>query len=242
MKTVNEVSRISGVSVRTLHHYDSIGLLAPSAVTPAGYRLYDDAAVERLQSIMLLRELRFSLSDIRTILDTPGLDRHRLIEDQITILEMQKEQIDKVIDLARTMLDERNENKMDFSAFDKTKIEKFAAEAKERWGSTDAYKESEKKNAGRSEEQQKLIADGLMDIFRHFGEIKTTSPESEQAQDTVRELRKYITDNYYECTKPILAGLGEMYAYDERFRQNIDSAAGEGTAVFAAEAIRFFCR
>ena len=101
MKTVNEISKITGVSVRTLHHYDSIGLLKPTKVTEAGYRLYDDTALKRLQQILLFRELEFPLKDIRDILESPRFDRAKALEQQIALLELKKEHIENLLDLAR---------------------------------------------------------------------------------------------------------------------------------------------
>lgn len=101
MKTVKEVSRITGVSVRTLHHYDAIGLLKPTAVTEAGYRLYDDAALKRMQSILLFRELQFPLKDIKRILDAPDFDPMTALAQQVRLLEMQREHLEQLISHAR---------------------------------------------------------------------------------------------------------------------------------------------
>ena len=101
MKTVIEVSRLTGVSVRTLHHYDAIGLLKPSEVTDAGYRLYDDTALERLQTILLFRELQFPLKEIKQIIDSPDFDRYDALDTQIKLLEMQRERLGKIISFAR---------------------------------------------------------------------------------------------------------------------------------------------
>ena len=99
MKTVHEVSQISGVSVRTLHHYDAIGLLRPTAVTEAGYRLYDDTALARLQSILLFRELEFPLKEIKRIMDDPQFDQATALEQQIRLLELQQERLSRLIGL-----------------------------------------------------------------------------------------------------------------------------------------------
>ena len=98
MMTVNEVSKLTGVSARTLHYYDTIGLLKPAQMTESGYRLYDDAALERLQSILLFRELQFPLKEIRNILDSPNFDRNKALDQQITLLRMKKEHIENLID------------------------------------------------------------------------------------------------------------------------------------------------
>ena len=138
MKTVKEVAAITGVSVRTLHHYDAIGLLKPASVTDAGYRLYDDTALERLQSILLFRQLQFPLKEIKEILDAPDFDPEKALEQQITLLRLQKEHLEELIDFAQKI--QQGGNLMDFKAFDTTKIDTYAAEAKAKWGKTEAYK------------------------------------------------------------------------------------------------------
>ena len=131
MRTVHEVSRLTGVSVRTLHHYDAIGLLKPAQLTEAGYRLYDNAALKRLQSILLLRQLRFPLAEIKAMLDSPGFDAREALRDQIGLLTLKREQLDNLIGLARNLL-EFGGDFMDFSAFDTTKYDAYAAEARAR--------------------------------------------------------------------------------------------------------------
>ena len=241
MKTVHEVSEISGVSVRTLHYYDAIGLLKPSAVTQAGYRLYDDNALGRLQSILLFRELQFPLKEIKTILDRPGFDPQEALRDQLKLLELRREQLEKMISLTRNMI-EKGVETMDFSAFDKSDMTQYAQEVKERWGNTEAYRQNQQRSNSRSREENREIAEGMMSIFAKFGAIKETSPAADAAQTLVQELQAYITQNYYACTPEILRGLGTMYTEDERFRANIDKVGGEGTAAFAAQAIACYCR
>ena len=240
MYTVHEVSERSGVSVRTLHHYDAIGLLKPASVTPAGYRLYDDAGLQRLQSILFFRELEFPLKEIKEILDDPAYDPREALKQQIRLLEMQRDRLDRIIKQAKDMK-EKGGSTMGFDVFDKKKLEEYKQEAREKWGGTDALKESEQKSAGRTPGQESAIAEGLMDIFREFGALRGSAPGSPEAQEKAAKLQQYITDHYYTCTKEILKGLGQMYICDERFRSNIDEAGGEGTAEFAAKAIAEYC-
>ena len=127
--TIHEVSKLAGVSVRTLHHYDAIGLLPPTALTESGYRLYDDAALERLQQILLFRELAFSLKEIEEILQSPDFDREKALDQQIEMLTMKKEHLENLITFARG-LKQVGGNTMDFSVFDTQKMERYAAEAK----------------------------------------------------------------------------------------------------------------
>lgn len=236
MKTVHEVSQISGVSVRTLHHYDAIGLLRPTAVTEAGYRLYDDTALARLQSILLFRELAFPLKEIKRIMDDPQFDQATALEQQIRLLELQQERLSRLIDLARETM-KTGVTHMDFTAFDNSKLEQYAAEVKERWGNTAAYQESAQRPAA----EQKDAAAGLMAQFARMGRLRTGDPAGQEAQDAVRELQEFITKHFYTCTPEILAGLGQMYTADDRFRASIDAAGGEGTADFAGKAITVYC-
>ena len=135
MMTVNEVSKLTGVSIRTLQYYDKIGLLHPSGHTQAGYRLYDDTALEKLQQILLFRELEFPLKDIKAIMNNPNFDRKKALEQQIALLTLKKEHLENLIDLARE-IKEIGVNKMDFTAFDTSKIDEYAAQAKASWGNT----------------------------------------------------------------------------------------------------------
>ena len=236
MLTVHEVSRLAGVSVRTLHHYDAVGLLKPTCVTQAGYRLYDDMALERLQMILFFRELQFPLKEIRTILDDPGFDQKEALRQQIRLLELQKERIGRLISYAQKQMEE-GDTDMDFDTFDREELDRYKEEVKQRWGGTEAYRESQEKAAAGVQPD----AEGLMTIFRDLGAMKTSQPEDPSAQAKVAELQDHISQHFYTCTKEILKGLGEMYAEDERFRRNIDKAGGEGTAVFVRDAIRIYC-
>ncbi|MBE6037737.1 MAG: MerR family transcriptional regulator [Anaerofustis stercorihominis] len=240
MKTVNEVSRLAGISVRTLHHYDAIGLLKPSVITQAGYRLYDDAAVERLQSILLFRELKFSLKEIKQILDSPGYDRDRALEQQIALLELQYERIGKLITFARE-IKEGVITDMTFDAFDNTEMEKYKAEAKEKWGNTAAYSEYEQKTKEKNADYFNNAGEQLMNILSEIGQLRDKGADSEEVRNGVMKLQKHITDNFYTCTDEILYGLGQMYVMDERFKNNIDKAGGEGTAEFVKKAIEIYC-
>lgn len=241
MKTVKEVCVLTGVSVRTLHHYDEIGLLKPAKVTDAGYRLYDDASLCRLHAILLLRELQFPLKEIREILDNPGFDPMEALTQQIKLLELQKEHLENLISHARR-IQETGVIPMDFSSFDTEKIGRYAEAAKKTWGKTDAYKQFETKAAGQSKAQMLSSADHLMDIFREFGKIRHLSPAARESQALVARLQGFITGNYYTCTKQILFGLGQMYAAGDEMNANIDKAGGEGTGAFVRDAICIYCK
>ena len=241
MMTVHEVSQISGVSIRALHHYDKIGLLPATEVTDAGYRMYDDTALERLQQILLFKELQFTLKEIKAILDSPDFDRGRVLEQQIQLLELRKEHMQNLIDLARgiKMIGVKH---MSFEAFDTRKLDEYARQAKASWGQTDAYKEYEKKSVGRGKEEQHVLNVQMMEIFSEFGKIKEQDPEGEAAVGLAKRLQEFITEHFYTCTDKILLGLGAMYAGGGDLTVNIDKIGGTGTAEFADKAIQAYCK
>lgn len=239
MKTVHEISSITGLSVRTLQYYDKIGLLKPSAYTEAGYRLYDEDSLNKLQQIMLFRELEFPLKEIKRIMEDPLYDVVRALEAQIGLLKLKREQIDKLIDHAEKTL-ENGGKVMNFNAFDKSKIKEYEEKARENWGNTPAYKEYEEKSKDRTDTENSMLADKMMDIFRDLGDLKDLPPETPEVTSKIKELQTFITKNYYKCTDEILKSLGEMYAAGGEFTENIDNAAGEGTAIFVNEAIKAY--
>lgn len=241
MMTVNDVCRRTGVSIRTLQYYDTIGLLPPTAHTAAGYRLYDDTAIERLQQILLFKELEFSLKDIKAIMDAPDFDWHQALSEQIELLCMKKEHLERLIDFAR-QIKILGVNQMDFSVFDKTKMDRYAQQAKEKWGQTLEYKAFEKKKKDRSPEDQELVWQHLMLIFVAFGQLQDQGPEAPDVQLQVKKLQDYISEHFYPCSSEVLKGLGQMYASGGAFTENIDDAAGKGTAAFVAKAIEYYCR
>ena len=236
MMTVRQVSDKTGVSIRTLHHYDSIGLLRPSAVSEAGYRLYDEEALERLQCILMFRELQFPLKEIRRIMDSPDFDRNRALEQQITLLELRREHIDHLITLARGvwMLGVKC---MDFKAFDTRKIDEYLEQARNSWSDTPTWQEYEQKHSGLSDEQEQAIAEGLMAVIGEFSPLRDQPAASPAAQAAVKRLQDYMTAHYYTCTDQILKGLGKMYGGGGSFTENINQACGDGTAEFVAAAI-----
>ncbi len=234
MKTVHEVSALSGVTIRTLRYYDRIGLLRPTAHTEAGYRLYDGATLQRLQRILLLRELEIPLKDVARLLELTDEKQREALGGQIRLLELKKERTEKLIALAQRI--QKGEEAMDFSAFDRSREEAYAAEAKARWGDTAAYRAYEANGSPQDGAAQ------MAAIFRDFGALKDGDPASDAAQAQVRALQDCISANYYPCTDEILSGLGQMYIADARFTENIDRAGGEGTAAFVEKAIAAFCR
>jgi len=241
MKTVKELSAQTHVSIRTLHHYDAIGLLKPTKITEAGYRLYDEGAVERLYLILLFREIGFPLKDIQGILDAPDFDRNRVLEQQVELLKAKVTHLQNCIHLANgiKMIGVKY---LEFNNWDPKKIDEYQAQAETLYGKTEAWKQWEEKRRNRTPEQSKNINTQVMDFFVELGKLRQLSPESLEVQNWVKKLQAFFTENFYDCTPQILKGLGEMYAGGGSMTENIDAAGGKGTGEFALEAIRVYCR
>lgn len=243
---INEIAKLAGVSVRTLHYYDEIGLLKPSKVDEQnGYRFYDEKSIEKLQQILFYRELDFSLKSISEILSSPDYDRKKALSNQRNLLTLKKQRIERLIEVLDNA--QKGEISMNFNAFDNTEYnnacEKYAKEVKEKWGNTDAYKDYENKCSDYSKEKFNRLNDSANAIFAEFATCKADgySAESEQTQSLVKKWQAFVTENYYDCTKEILAGLGQMYIADERFKKNLDNF-GNGNAEFISNAIEFYCK
>ncbi len=243
--SISETAKLTGVSVRTLHYYDEIGILKPVCVDEHnGYRFYDERSLKRLQTILFYRELDFSLKEIDTIISNPDFIMSEALSRQKELLKLKKERIERLITAIDNNL--RGEDTMNFNAFDNSEFEaqkeKFATEAKEKWGDTDAFKENEKKTSDYSNEKWAEVNNEMNSIICEATECmkKGNLPESDAAQAIVRKLQEFITENHYNCTKEILSGLGQMYVGDERFKANIDKC-GDGTAEFMSRAIEYYC-
>ena len=239
MKTVKEVSNLTGVSIRALHHYDAIGLLKPTQVTEAGYRLYDDAALEKLSMILVFRELGLSLKEIADILHAPDFDRNRVLEKQITLMQERVDKLQNRIALAKGILTV-GVKYMDFEGFDAKKMDDYSAQAKALYGKTDAYKEFQQKSAKRNAQQEKDLGAQVMDFFARLGKMRPCDPACEDAQAWAKELQDFFTTNYYTCTPQILGSLAQSYAGGGSMTENIDKVGGTGTGAFAKEVIDIY--
>ena len=233
---IKEFAEQIGVSVRTLHYYDEIGLLKPSEVDAQnGYRFYDERSLERMQEILFYRELDFSLKTIAQILSSPDYDKQQALMRQRKLLLAKKERLERLIDALDSM--EKGEGFMKPNNEYEDLKNEYAEEVRQRWGSTDAYKESQQRNTDFSQAASLLDA-----VFEEFAELDRSgiSPDNEAAKIQVEKLQRCITDNFYTCTNEILAGLGQMYAADVRFKTNIDKH-GVGTAEFVSQCINSYC-
>ncbi|SDB53414.1 MerR family transcriptional regulator [Butyrivibrio sp. INlla16] len=240
MKTVNEVSKLTGVSIRTLQYYDQIGLLKPAEYTESGYRLYDDAALEKLQQILLFKELEFPLKDIKDIINRSDFDKTKALEQQIELLELKKEHIENLLNLCK-YLKVRGVRKLDFTAFDSSKLDEYARKAKEQWGQTPAYKEYAEKSKNWTKEYESGLMADFTKLFEEFGTMKEMDPASKEVQSQVKRVQDFITENMYTCTNDILYGLGTGYVGGGELTENIEKMGGKGTAEFIFRAIKIYC-
>ncbi len=241
-RTVNEVAKLTGVSVRTLHYYDEIGLLAPVETTEAGYRLYGDAELERLQQILFFRELDFQLKEIKAILQRSDFDKEDALQKHKELLIIKRNRLNGLIGLVDDTL--RGDKKMSFKEFDMSEIEaaqqKYQKEAQERWGDTDAYKESAQKTSHYTKADWARLTEEAGTIYSALAARLNLAPEDDEVQQLIADWQAHITKYYYNCTNEILAGLGQMYVKDERFLNSIDKY-GAGLAEFMSKAIAYYC-
>lgn len=236
---ITEFARLTGVSVRTLHYYDEIGLLKPCFVDAAtGYRYYDELSMQQMQTILFYRELDFPLKSILVILSSPDYDKEKVLSEQKRLLILKKERLERLIDA----VDEAMKGEIDMSAFDQKEWEQYKEEVRRRWGTTAAYAEYTDKSSGRTADSSAALVQGMDRLFADFADCLSGGQpaNSEKAQQLVKKLQAYISEHFYTCTDEILANLGQMYAADERFRKSIDKH-GSGTAVYVSTAVAYYC-
>ncbi|HLU65881.1 MAG TPA: MerR family transcriptional regulator [Kofleriaceae bacterium] len=244
MHTVGEVARIARVSIRTLHHYDEIGLLRPSGRSRAGYRLYSSGDLERLQQILFFRELGFALEDIVRILREPDVDRGQallaqraLVVDKIARLQAMLALIDRTIASLEGGITMTPEDMFDvFGDFDPNQHED---EVRERWGDTDAYKESKRRTSKYTKEDWKRMGAEMEEITAALAAALTagTPPDDPSVLDLAERHRLHIDRWFYPCSHQMHEGLGEMYVSDPRFTDHYDQRV-PGLAAFVRDAIR----
>jgi DNA-binding transcriptional MerR regulator len=241
--TVSQVAKLAGVSVRTLHHYDEIGLLCPSERSSGGYRLYGDEELQRLQQILFFKELAFPLEEIARIMKDPAFDlraalllQRRLLEEKAVRIQALLGAVDAALQSIERGTVMTNEERFEvFGDFDPAKYEK---EAEQRWGNSPAYKESKRRTAryGKQEWLQiKAEAQALNEAFL-AAMAAGVKPTDAKAMDLAEQHRQHISKWFYACTEEIHRGLAEMYVADARFTENIDKA-GPGLAAYMRQAI-----
>ncbi|MBM7649453.1 DNA-binding transcriptional MerR regulator [Bacillus ectoiniformans] len=248
MYKVKEVSHMTGVSIRTLHHYDHIGLLIPDGQSDAGYRLYSDENIEQLQQILFFKEMGFHLAEIKDMIHHPDFDRTTALKAHKQILLKKKERLEQMIQTVNTTLTHltggiQMEKKDMFNGFDQTEIEayqkQYAEEAKEKYG-TKIVEETEKRTKSYSNQDWSNIQGEMDHLFQQISVRMDLGPDSEEVQNLIGKYRQYITKNFYDCTLDIFRGLGDLYVTDERFTANIDRHQA-GLSEFLRQAMHIYC-
>ncbi|MBR5287371.1 MAG: MerR family transcriptional regulator [Clostridia bacterium] len=236
--TVGEAAARAGVSIRTLRHYDAIGLLRPQNVTSAGYRLYGEEEMRKLERILFFRELDFPLDEVKAILSNPAYNEREAIERQLALMKKKRERLDWLI--LRLEGAVNGECDPEFEVFGMKEIEKmkneYAQEVRQRWGKTKAYAQSEEKHAAYGEAQYGGMLEEMDALMAEFAAVRGVAAADARVQALVERWKACITKWHYDCTDEILDGLGKMYVCDERFTANIDRH-GEGTAKCMSDAI-----
>ena len=247
MYMINEISKLTGVSIRMLHHYDKIGLLVPSKRNNSNYRLYSEEDVARLYQILLFKELEFSLKDIKSILDDEGFDKEEALRVQKKLILEKKNRLERIIESIDDTIENiggKTMSKKDFKAFSYDEIkahqEKYKEETKQKYGKSDAYKESEEKTSKYSKNDWENIMGDAGAIYEELAKLMDRNPADDEVQVLVQKWRDYITNNFYNCTIEIFRGLALMYVADERFTNNIDKY-GQGLAKFLSDAMNIYC-
>jgi MerR family transcriptional regulator, thiopeptide resistance regulator len=240
--SVGRVADLSGVTIRTLHHYDEIGLLSPGGRSDAGYRVYEGSDLERLQRILFYRELGFTLKEISTIIDDPNTDSMGHLRRQRGLLVERIERLGAMVDAVDYEMEAR---KMDikltpeerFEVFGDFRPEDHAEEAERRWGDTDSYKESNRRVSKYTKEDWLTLKAEAEEVQNRLAAAFESGliPDSEEAMAAAEAHRQHISRWFYECTYEIHRGLTDMYVSDERFRSNYDTQT-PGLAAYIKEA------
>lgn len=239
MFTVGEVARLTGVTVRTLHHYDAIGLVRPSARSDAGYRLYADADLLRLQQVLVVRELGVPLDQIERTL--ASADRGALLRQHREALVQQRARLDhRIAAIDRAIRGDAPMTEQDvkqlFAGFDPADHDD---EARARWGTTAAYRESARRTKQYTAADWAKSREEADAIYRAIAAARAagTPPTAAAVAALVEEHRAHIDRWFYPCARDLHRGLGEMYVADPRFTQNLDRWYGEGFARYLRDAI-----
>lgn len=240
--SIGELARRCGCSVRTLRYYDEIGLLHPTDITDAGYRFYDDDAEKNLHQILFYRELELPLRQIAQVIGSSETERTAALRaHQALLLLKQKRTKEQLRAIAQALKGEPMKQPSITAEEIRATTARYKEETKERWGQTEAYRQSMEKSKHRTDAQAEQMAGEAEEIFTAFAAMMDNDPAGTDAQALVRRWQAHITAHYYDCTKEMLRGLGELYVSDPRFTSYIDRF-GDGTAQFMRDAIRIYCR
>lgn len=241
-KTINQVANLAGITVRTLHYYDKIDLLKPTYIAKNNYRIYDEFCLKRLQEILFFKELQVPLKEIKQILDDKSYDKEKILANHKKLLTMKRNRLNELIKLIDKILGDDTVSLKEFDMKNiKEETKKYAKEAKEKWGDTNAYKQSRNKTSKYTTKDWEKMNNESTKIYMDFIDCMNQNTDCKSAESLVREWKNHITKYYYDCTNEILQGLGDMYVADIRFKNNINKH-GEGLAEFMSESIKDYCK
>lgn len=243
MKTVHEVAKLTGISVRTLHHYDKIGLLPPTKKSSAGYRLYDEQSLELLEQILFFKELEIPLREIKLILQSPSFDkRHALLKQKQLLIKKRKRLDDVIAAIDKKLMGDEEVN---FQVFDTNEFEtmrkEYAEEVREKYVGSIEYAQYEARERSYDKEAWEKILGEQNRLFAQFTSCMDKGAESSEALRAAKDWQRHITKYYYDCTDEILNALADMYTADERFSKNLDGKQ-KGLAEFMHDAIKNYLK
>jgi DNA-binding transcriptional MerR regulator len=242
--TVQQLAKLAGVSVRTLHHYDQIGLLKPARIENNGYRKYEERELLQLQQILFFRELDFPLEEITRVMSSSGFNMKVALSDQRKLIELKKKRLTgliKTIDKTINKLNQQNKMKDEelYGSFNKDEMDQYAEEAKQRWGHTEAYKQSQERVAKMSKEDMQLLKENGEKWCAKLATMMDLSPKSPEIQEMIEQHYQGLR-TFYEPNLKMYRGLGDMYVADARFTAYYDKHA-PGLAKFLREAMHYYC-
>ncbi len=242
--TVKQMAKMAGVSARTLHYYDEIGLLRPRRNPDNGYRLYGRTAVLRLQQILFLRELGLSLEEIQALLDRPDYNLLQALQGHRQALLARQERLERLIGTVERTISYLKgsiemESKQLFEGFSEEKQKEYEEEARQRWGDTDAYRESQRRWKSYTDDDKRKIGEEGEAAYRAILAAMPYGPASPQAQEGIARWHQHLR-YFYEPTQEILLGLAEMYNDHPDFAATFQRIHPE-LAAFMRDAIRVYC-
>jgi len=252
LMTVSTAAKITGITIRTLHHYDKIGLLSPASISQSKYRLYSYKDLEQLQQILFFKEIGFSLKNIKQIMSAPHYSKKEALQKHIQVLAQKKQRLDSLIELIENVLNKEGESNeegksmADFTFFKEDNLaerqREYYQEASRRWGNTRAFQEyTNKNNDIKSNEDWQLLNNAVQDFFKEIFKHIDESPDNNEVQSIIHEWKAFISANFYECSVEMLRHLGLIYISDERFSKYINNCGDNRLSGFVTQAINSYC-
>lgn len=242
--TVQQLAKLANISVRTLHYYDEIGLLKPSFIHKNGYRYYQDRELMKLQQILFFRELEFSLEHMKQMFDSPSFNSVEALKDQKKLLKMKRDRFDKLLFTIDTTMNDLKKNKKQkadtmYDSFNQKEMDQYKEEARQRWGHTEAYKQSQERTKNWGKKDYARVGKEGEDITKAIGAAMSQGVSSAEVQALIAKHHQHI-GQFYDCSYEMYRNLGKMYVEDPRFTAYYEKYA-KGLADFMCKAIAYYC-